>query len=105
MYSHAAVAIDKGLGFDFSKITDLVKSALPVGLDVYKQQMQLKQAKVAASVAQAPLPVAPQIIQVPNAPQPVMMPLVQEGKIGTGTLIMIGGVILGGVVLLSLLKR
>jgi hypothetical protein len=45
MYSRGDVAVDKGLGFDFSAISDLVKSALPVGLNIFNQQMQLKQIK------------------------------------------------------------
>lgn len=45
MYSRGDVAVDKGLGFDFSAITDLVKKALPVGLNIFQNQMQLKQIK------------------------------------------------------------
>jgi len=54
MYGISSVAVDKGvamesaekgLGFDFSAITDLVKSALPVGLNIFNQQMQLRQIK------------------------------------------------------------
>jgi hypothetical protein len=45
MYSSSRIAVDKGLGFDFSAITDLVKTALPVGLNIFGQQMQLKQVK------------------------------------------------------------
>ena len=41
MYSHASVAVDKGVGFDFSAITNLVKSALPIGLNIFQQQQQL----------------------------------------------------------------
>ena len=41
MYSASSVAVDKGLGFDFSDIAGLVKSALPVGLNIYQNQMQL----------------------------------------------------------------
>jgi hypothetical protein len=43
MYSSSKVAVDKGLGFDFSSISDLVKTALPVGLQIFNQQAQLKQ--------------------------------------------------------------
>jgi hypothetical protein len=49
MYSHASNAVDKGLGFDFSAIADLVKSALPVGLNIYQNQMQLKTVKAMAA--------------------------------------------------------
>ena len=45
MYSASNIAVDKGLGFDFSGIADMVKSALPVGLNIYQNQMQLKQVK------------------------------------------------------------
>jgi hypothetical protein len=45
MYSASSVAVDKGLGFDFSGIADLVKAALPAGLNIYQNQMQLKQIK------------------------------------------------------------
>jgi hypothetical protein len=56
MYSRSDMAVDKGiamelpekgLGFDFSAITDLVKTALPVGLNIFQQQMQLKQVQAA----------------------------------------------------------
>ena len=45
MYSRSDIAVDKGLGFDFSAIADMVKSALPVTLGIYQQQMQIKQIK------------------------------------------------------------
>ena len=43
MYSHGSVAVDKGLGFDFSDIAGLVKTALPAGLQIFSQQMQLNE--------------------------------------------------------------
>lgn len=43
MYSNPSKQVDKGLGFDFSDIADLVKGAGTVGLDLYKQNMQRKQ--------------------------------------------------------------
>lgn len=52
MYSSSRNAVDKGLGFDFSAITDLVKSALPVGLNIYQNQMQLKQTKALVAMNQ-----------------------------------------------------
>ena len=52
MYSHTAVAVDKGLGFDFSAIRDLVKTALPAGLNIYSQQMQLKAMRSSPNVGQ-----------------------------------------------------
>jgi len=45
MYSSSKIAVDKGLGFDLSAIADLVKTALPVGLNIFQQQTQLKQIK------------------------------------------------------------
>lgn len=45
MYSRSDIAVDKGLGFDFSQIADLVKTAIPATLNIYSQQMQLKQIK------------------------------------------------------------
>lgn len=49
MYSSSKIAVDKGLGFDFSEIANLVKTALPVGLNIFSQQMQLKQVKALAA--------------------------------------------------------
>lgn len=49
MYSASNIAVDKGLGFDFSGIADLVKTALPVGLNIFQQRMQLKQVKALAA--------------------------------------------------------
>lgn len=45
MYSASSIAVDKGLGFDFSAIADIVKTALPVSLNIFQQQTQLKQIK------------------------------------------------------------
>jgi hypothetical protein len=68
MYSASSIAVDKGLGFDFSNITNLVKSALPVGLNIYQNQMQVKQVKALAQVAQQggyAVPSAGQYVQLP----------------------------------------
>jgi len=43
MYSRSDIAIDKGLGFDWSGITDIIKTAIPTGLNLLQNQMQLKQ--------------------------------------------------------------
>ena len=45
MYSSSQIAVDKGLGFDFSDISNLVKTALPAGLQIFSQQMQLNAIK------------------------------------------------------------
>ena len=45
MYSASNIAVDKGLGFDFSDISNLVKTALPAGLQIFSQQMQLNALK------------------------------------------------------------
>jgi hypothetical protein len=45
MYSRSDIAVDKGLGFDFSDIAGIVKSALPATLNIFQNQMQLKQVK------------------------------------------------------------
>ena len=45
MYSASHIAVDKGLGFDWSGIADLAKAALPEGLKIFQNQMQLKQVK------------------------------------------------------------
>jgi hypothetical protein len=47
MYSSSRIAVDKGLGFDFSDISNLVKTALPVGLNIFSQSLQLKQVQAA----------------------------------------------------------
>lgn len=52
MYSSGKVAVDKGLGFDFSMISDLVKTALPTGLQLYSQQMQVNQLKATGGYPQ-----------------------------------------------------
>jgi hypothetical protein len=50
MYSNGSIAVDKGLGFDFSDISNLVKTALPAGLQIFSQQMQLNAIKRNPSV-------------------------------------------------------
>ena len=119
MYSSSHVPVDKGLGFDFSSIADFVKTAATTGLNVYKQQMQLKQTKVLAQAgvnAGYAMPVAgqyggfstglqmsPIYGQQLNVPQPMMIPPPSSGM-GTGTLLMLGGLAVGGLVLFKVLK-
>jgi hypothetical protein len=52
MYSHRSIAVDKGLGFDFSDIGNLVKTALPAGLQIFSQQMQLNAIRKNPTVGQ-----------------------------------------------------
>jgi len=111
MYSNGSVAVDKGLGFDFSAITDLVKSALPVGLNIFQQQQQLKaiksmgQANVYGgyNVPTIGLPAAQMYGLQPTFGQPgYMRP--QSSMFDTGTMLMIGGVLVGGLVLFKMLR-
>lgn len=121
MYSSSSVAVDKGLGFDFSGIADLVKNALPVGLNVYQQQMQLKQTKAMAQVAQqarivpqSPAVYGQQYGQLPVSqtfvPQPtfgVSTPITAVPRTGMNitTVLMIGGaIVISGMILMRALK-
>lgn len=111
MYSRADVAVDKGLGFDFSEITDLVKSALPTGLTIYQNQMQLKQIKTLAQsnvaggtfVPSISLP-APQMYGM--APQPNIpgqfIPIISGTS--TTTMLVVGGVIAAGLLAFKMLR-
>lgn len=97
MYSSARVSVDKGLGFDFSAITDLVKSALPVGLNIFQQQQQLKTTKQMVAAAQAGgyalnVPGLPAMYN--TAPSYAVMP---TGGVSTTTMLAIGGAIVAGV--------
>jgi len=112
MYSHSAVAVDKGLGFDFSEITNLVKSALPVGLNIFQNQMQLKQIKAMGqanvyggyNVPAIGLPAAQMYGLRPTFGQPGYMPP-QSSMFDTSTMLMIGGALVGGLVLFKLISR
>lgn len=111
MYSASNVAVDKGLGFDFSNITDLVKSALPVGLNIFQQQQQLKQIKEMGQYNVANGMYVPSI-QLPGAQMYGMQPqsnipgqyIPQQSGIGTGTMLAIGASIVAGVVAYKLLR-
>ncbi len=97
MHSIPSVPVDKGLGFDFSALTDLAKSAATVGLDIYKQQMQLKQIKAIGNTGYMPNPSLP----MSNAfvPQPTFGPQYippQSAGMGMGTMLAIGALVLGG---------
>jgi hypothetical protein len=107
MYSASNVAVDKGLGFDFSDITNLVKSALPVGLNIFQNQMQLQQIQTMAKNPYA-LPVqglpAPQMYGMPpqpNIPQPYQY---QSSGMSTTTMLAIGGALVIGLLAFKLMK-
>ena len=115
MYSASSMPVDKGLGFDFSGIANLVKSALPIGLNVYQNQMQLKQVKALAQVAQQggyAVPSAGQYVQLPMsqalqpqptfAGQPMIVP--QSTGMSTNLMIMLGIGAVGLLVVVKLMK-
>lgn len=112
MYSSSSVAVDKGLGFDFSEITNLVKTALPAGLNIFSQQMQLKQIKAMQQPGyiQSPsvygqqyniLPISKSVPAVSNVPMPYYG---NQGMDTTTMLLIGGGVLLGGYVLFNAFK-
>ena len=129
MYSLSTLPVDKvipsdkGLGFDFSAIADFVKTAATAGLGVYKNQMQLQQIKVLSQngynsnipnpngmpnpnqfgIYNSMLPMAQPYGQQLNVPQPGMYPQ-QSSMVDTGTMLMIGGLVVGGVLLFKILK-
>lgn len=122
MYSTNNAPTGTGLGFDFSEITNLVKTALPVGLNIYQQQVQLKQIK-AANKAGLPsnIYVPPAIIgqsnpavpmsatgqgQVMVVPQPIaqtrILPIGQG--INMSTVLLVGGAVVGAAILFKMLR-
>lgn len=111
MYSRSDVAVDKGLGFDFSEITNLVKSALPVGLNIFQQQQQLKQVKAMGQfnlqngvyVPSVQLPASQMYGMAPqtNIPQPYYS---QSSGMSTTTMLAIGAAVVAGVVAFKLLR-
>lgn len=106
MYSRSDIAVDKGLGFDFSSITDLVKSALPVSLNIFQNQMQLKQIKAMSNNPYAlpvqGLPAAQMYGFASQANIPQAIP--QSSGISTTTMLAIGGALVVGVVAYKLLR-
>lgn len=113
MYSASSVAVDKGLGFDFSAITDLVKTALPVGLNIFGQQMQLKQVKALAASgypAQSPGVYGQQYGILPMSqalqPQPTFGGQYAQPSsgMGTGTMLAIGGALVVGLLVFKLMR-
>lgn len=112
MYSHSAIAIDKGLGFDFSGIADLVKTALPVGLNIFGQQMQLKQIKAMQQPGyiQSPGVYGQPYGQLPLSqylqPQPTFGGQYAQPSSGmsTGTMLAIGAAAVIGILAFKMLK-
>lgn len=113
MYSASNVAVDKGLGVDFSQITDLVKSALPIGLNIYQQKMQLKQVKAmrntfVASGMNVPVVGLPAAQMYGMGPQPNIpgqfVPM-ESNMFSTSTLLMMGLVGLVGVGAIMFVRR
>lgn len=116
MYSSSQVAVDKGLGFDFSQITDLVKSAATTGLNIYQNQLQVKQVqamqRAGQSSMQSPgvygqqygiLPMS-QVMQ----PQPTfgMQPMMPpRSGMDTTTMLLIGAGVIGAVLMIKGLAK
>ena len=112
MYSASSVAVDKGLGFDFSGIADLVKTALPVGLNIFQQQTQLKQIKAMnqSGYIQSPgvygqqygiLPMSQALQPQPTFGGQYMQP---SSGIGTGTMLAIGAAAVVGLLAFKLMR-
>jgi len=115
MYSASNVAVDKGLGFDFSAIGDMVKAGLPGVLNIYSQQMQLKQIKAIQTPGyiQSPsmygqgygqsLPFAQGLQQQPTfgGQQPYYQ---QSSGMGTGTMLAIGAAAVVGILAFKMLR-
>lgn len=119
MYSSSKVAVDKGLGFDFSQITDLVKSAATTGLNIYQNQLQVKQvqamqkAGVNAGYMQSPgvygqpygiLPMSQALQAQPTFGSPVY-PMSSQSGISTTTILMIGAGVIGAVLMFKGLAK
>jgi hypothetical protein len=107
MYSSPNKSVDKGLGFDFSGISDLVKSAATAGLNIYQNQMQIKQIKAMGqanmqagySVPVMTLPAAQMYgVQPTLGPSPFVAP--PSRGMDTGTIVMLGAGLVGGLLIL-----
>jgi hypothetical protein len=110
MYSHSGIAVDKGLGFDFSDITNLVKTALPAGLNIFQNQMQLKQIK-AISAANVNAGYGVPVIGLPSAQMYGQQPTFGGGYVApprsmfdTSTILMIGGAAVIGLLAYKLMQ-
>lgn len=106
MYSNPAIQVDKGLGFDFSGIADLAKSAATVGLNIFNKQMELKQVKVLAEASKAggygvpavTLPSAQMYNPQPTFGQPMYVPP-PTGGMSMTTMLLLAGIAVGGIIL------
>lgn len=121
MYSSSKIAVDKGLGFDFSQITDLVKSAATTGLNIYNNQLQVKQVQAMQKIAQqggvvpqSPgvygqqygiLPMSQALQPQPTFGSPVYPTTSRIGGMSTETILMIGAVVIGGVLMFKGLAK
>jgi hypothetical protein len=117
MYSHRSIAVDKGLGFDFSDISNLVKTALPAGLQIFSQQMQLNAIKKNPTVGmpvyggyQQPsvygnqygiLPMSQTLTPQPTFGSPYPM---QSSGMDTTTMLAIGGALVVGLLAFKLMR-
>jgi hypothetical protein len=113
MYSRSDIAVDKGLGFDFSAITDLVKSALPVTLNIFQNQMKLNQVKAMGTPYGVNNPYGLPVQSLPAAqmygmgPQPNIpgqYAYPASSGIDTTTMLAIGGAVVVGLLAFKLLK-
>lgn len=117
MYSHSSIAVDKGLGFDFSDIGNLVKTALPAGLQIFSQQMQLNAIKKNPTVGmpmyngyQQPSVYGNQYGILPMSqvlsPQPTFGQQYppQSSGIDTTTMLAIGGAIVVGLLAFKMMR-
>lgn len=120
MYSAPNIPVDKGLGFDFSQITDLVKGAATVGLGIFNKQMEIKQIKARSQAVanqgfampnagqygqySTGLPITPTYGFQPNMPQPIVPTYQSSSNINTGTVLMTGGLVIAGIILFKLIK-
>lgn len=121
MYSSSKVAVDKGLGFDFSQITDLVKSAATTGLNIYQNQLQVKQVKELQKLAQqngvvpqSPgvygqtygiLPMSQALQPQPAFGSPVYPMQSMSRGMDTTTMLLIGAAVIGGVLVFKGLAK
>jgi len=118
MYSRSNIAVDKGiamepaekgLGFDWSPVTDLLKTAIPSGINLLQNQMQLKQIVAMRNAGYnvqypgAQLPGSQVMGQQPTfgGQQPYYQ---QSSGIGTGTMLTIGAAAVVGILAFKMLR-
>lgn len=108
MYSSHNIAVDKGLGFDFSQIADLVKNAGTTALNIYQNQLQVKQVQAMQRAGQqvgyqqpgvygqayGVLPMSQALQPQPTFGMPPVMP--PSRGMDTTTMLLIGAVVVGG---------